>query len=67
MLSSGMKIMLIALLIVLAIGLGPMLLIWSLNVLFGLGIAYGFKTWLAAFLLGAMFNVNNVNNAKNKE
>jgi hypothetical protein len=27
---------------------GPFLTIWSLNTLFGLGIAYTFKTWLAA-------------------
>ena len=29
----------------------PLLGVWSLNVLFGLGIAYTFKTWLASFIL----------------
>ena len=30
---------------------GPLLAIWSLNVLFGLGIAYSLKTWFAALVL----------------
>lgn len=30
---------------------GPFISIWSLNTLFGLGIAYSFKTWLAAIWL----------------
>jgi uncharacterized membrane protein len=38
------------LLLVVAI-LFPLLTIWSLNVLFGLQIAYTFKTWLAAVIL----------------
>ena len=29
----------------------PLLLIWSLNTLFGLGVAYSFKTWLATLVL----------------
>lgn len=29
----------------------PLLLIWALNTLFGLGIAYTFGTWGAAFVL----------------
>ena len=35
------------------IGVGPLLTIWSINALFGLGIAYTFKTWLGALILGA--------------
>lgn len=36
-----------------AILVAPLLLIWSLNTLFGLTIAYGFFEWLAGlFLLG---------------
>lgn len=31
--------------------LWPLLLIWSLNTLFALGIAYGFFEWLAALIL----------------
>jgi len=29
----------------------PLLFIWSINTLFGLGIGYTFKTWLASLLL----------------
>jgi len=39
------------LLIVALIILGPLATIWSLNTLFGLGIAYTFWTWLAAVWL----------------
>ncbi len=31
--------------------ISPILLIWSLNTLFDLSIAFGFKTWLAGFIL----------------
>lgn len=41
----------LVLLLFAAIVLSPLGLVWSLNVLFGLGIAYTFKTWLAAFVL----------------
>lgn len=34
---------------------GPLLLIWSVNTLFGAGIEYEWRTWLAALLLGAPF------------
>ena len=30
----------------------PLLIIWALNTLFALGIAYTFWTWLAALILG---------------
>ncbi len=33
----------------------PLLLIWSLNTLFGLGIGYSLKTWLAMMILSAPF------------
>ena len=33
---------------------GPLIFIWSLNTLFGLAIAYTFKTWLAALLIGGV-------------
>jgi hypothetical protein len=32
----------------------PLLLIWALNTLFGLGIAFGFFEWLAALLILGM-------------
>lgn len=31
--------------------ISPILLIWSLNTLFALSIAFGFQTWLAGFVL----------------
>lgn len=33
---------------------GPFLNIWAINTLFGLGIAYTFKTWMASIILGAI-------------
>ena len=33
----------------------PFVLIWSLNILFKLNIAYTLKTWFASFLLISMF------------
>ena len=41
------------LILVLLIIAGPLLTIWSLNTLFGLGIAYNFYTWLATVILAA--------------
>jgi hypothetical protein len=35
---------------------GPLITIWSLNTLFGLGIAYTFWTWLAVVFLGMFLN-----------
>lgn len=37
--------------VILLIAVVPSLFVWSLNTLFALGIAYTFKTWLAAFIL----------------
>lgn len=37
---------------------GPILMIWSLNTLFALDIAYTLKTWFAAFILTTLFTVN---------
>ena len=47
-----MNEILIALLVVAAIVFVPLLLLWALNTLFGVAIAYTFKTWLAALILG---------------
>jgi hypothetical protein len=49
-----------------AVLVAPVLLIWALNTLFGLGIAYGFFEWLAALLILGFFKqqpikVNNSN------
>lgn len=33
------------------LGAGPLLTLWSMNVLFNLGIAYNFQTWIATYFL----------------
>ena len=35
--------------------IGPILIIWSLNTLFGMGIPFTIRTWLAVVILGSMF------------
>ena len=45
-------ILIIVVLVVLIVG--PLLAIWSLNTLFGLGIAYSIKTWFAALVLAGI-------------
>ena len=47
-----MKIAAVVALVVLLLAVGPLLVIWSVNTLFGLGIPYTFKTWLAMGILG---------------
>lgn len=37
----------------------PLAVIWALNTLFGLGIAYGFYEWLAVFVLTMFLNTRN--------
>jgi len=44
----------LVILIVLVVVFAPLLIIWSLNTLFGLTITYTIKTWLAALVLGAL-------------
>lgn len=53
-----MKMLLLIVIIVALIVIGPLLLIWALNTLFGLGIAYNLWTWLAAALLAAAVKTN---------
>lgn len=38
--------------------LSPIATVWMLNTLFGLGLAYGLKTWAAALILNGMLTVN---------
>lgn len=45
---AGFGVLGIVAFVLLMIVFGPFVSIWSLNTLFGLGIAYTFKTWLAA-------------------
>lgn len=42
-------------LVVLLIIVGPFAVIWALNTLFGLGIAYTFWTWLAVVIIQLFF------------
>lgn len=50
------KILAIVLLLLLVLIFAPFLTIWSLNTLFGLGIAYNLWTWLAMAWLGAVLS-----------
>lgn len=49
------KLILGVTLIVFVVGIGPVLVIWSLNTLFHLGIEYTFDTWAATALLTTLF------------
>lgn len=49
----------VALVIVIVI-FTPLAVIWALNTLFNLGIAYNFLTWLAALVLVAIFGKSSV-------
>ena len=51
-----MDTFLIAVVVVIMAALVPIGGIWALNTLFGVGIAYTFKTWLAALILGAFIS-----------
>jgi len=53
-----MKILLLLLVVVALVIIGPLLLIWALNTLFGLGIAYNIWTWMAAALLSIAIKSN---------
>ena len=45
---------LVVLIVVALFSLGPLLLIWAINTLFGLGILYTLKTWAAALIVGCV-------------
>lgn len=49
-----MKYIIVFLIIALFVLIGPIALIWSLNTLFNLAIAYTAETWLAAFIINSM-------------
>jgi hypothetical protein len=46
--------------IVLLIIVWPLAIIWAVNTLFGLGIAYTFWNWLAVVILYGMFGRSNI-------
>jgi len=57
------RIYLLLLIVLLAI-FGPLLIIWSLNTLFALSIAYTLKTWFAAFVLGGLLSRSGASAAR---
>lgn len=52
--SKNMAIFGLVLLIVVIVTVGPLLTLFMLNTLFGLGLAYSLKTWFAALLLNVL-------------
>lgn len=48
------------LLVIALIAFVPLVLLWSLNTLFGMGLAYSFLNWLAALVLIGLFGKTNV-------
>lgn len=57
------KLILGVTLIVFVVGIGPVLVIWSLNTLFHLGIEYTFDAWAAMALLSSLV-FGNVSRSK---
>jgi hypothetical protein len=55
------KVIALLILLVLLVIFGPLSIVWALNTLFALGIAYTWKTWLAILLLSAAFGNTRVN------
>ena len=55
-----LKIVLVIALVIFLLAIGPFLVIWSWNVLFGsaLMIVYNLETWAAVVLLGAFLRAN---------
>lgn len=58
---SGLTV--IAIVIAIVVG-GPLLIIWSINTLFAIGIAYTIKTWFAALVLGAVIGGGSSSKSK---
>lgn len=52
------KIAVFVLFLIVLVLIGPLISIWALNTLFGLGIAYTFWTWLAMAWIGLVINGN---------
>ena len=53
-----MKVIFWTVVIIALVALGPLLTIWSMNVLFpALAIPYNLETWAAVVILGGLFNV----------
>lgn len=51
----GLGVVGVVIAIILLVVLWPLVVVWALNTLFGLGIAYTFWNWLAALVLITVF------------
>lgn len=60
----ALGLILLAVLLIIA---GPLITIWSLNTLFGLGIAYTFWTWLAMVWLSLVTFGSVTSSIRNKK
>ena len=54
--NKNMQIFGLVLLIAVILTVGPFLTLFMLNTLFGLSLAYSFKTWFAALLLNVLIS-----------
>lgn len=63
---SNTMVLLLVLLAIAMVAFVPFVFLWSLNTLFGLGLAYSFINWLAALVLIGLFGKPNVNVNKPK-
>ena len=61
----GAKIAGVIVAIILMVTFGPFLMIWSVNTLFNLGIAYTFWTWAAALYLSMVINGGRTGTKRN--
>jgi hypothetical protein len=61
-----LKMLAILALVIAIIILAPLAVIWALNTLFSMGIAYNIWTWLAVLVLTATFGKANVKVNKDK-
>ena len=56
------KLILWLIILVIAVAIGPLLTLWTLNTLFpALAIPYTWETWLAALFLGGLITTNVTN------
>lgn len=51
-----MKVLIYLLVLILYVTFAPLLLMWSLNNLFSLGIAYNFNNWLSTYIILSLFH-----------
>lgn len=63
---SNTMVLLLILLAIATVAFVPFVFLWSLNTLFGMGLAYSFINWLAALVLIGLFGKPNVNVNKSK-